>query len=257
MLLRRITEHVKAQNWFAVAIDFLIVVVGVFIGIQVSNWNEARANRLVGQGYTERLISELEIESATWSYYLKYYTATNDHATKALEGFRQDPNALDDVFLINLYQASQRWNAVMLRGTFDELLSTGRIETVADEATRVILSNHYGRQGTVLITQNERADYRRVVRELMDQRVQDEIRIQCGDRYESDEKNFIYLELPERCEIDLPVDLITAEIARLHGNEDIHRSLRFYKSLLDGKLGSLDVAIGSTQSTLTALKGAE
>ena len=26
MLLRRITEHVKAQNWFAVALDFLIVV---------------------------------------------------------------------------------------------------------------------------------------------------------------------------------------------------------------------------------------
>ena len=35
MILRRVTEHVKAQNWFAVAIDFVIVVVGVFIGIQV------------------------------------------------------------------------------------------------------------------------------------------------------------------------------------------------------------------------------
>ena len=41
MILRRVAEHVKAQNWFAVAIDFVIVVVGVFIGIQVSNWNEA------------------------------------------------------------------------------------------------------------------------------------------------------------------------------------------------------------------------
>ena len=42
MLLRRITEHVRAQNWFAVGIDFVIVVVGVFIGIQVSNWNDKR-----------------------------------------------------------------------------------------------------------------------------------------------------------------------------------------------------------------------
>ncbi|MGJ8663400.1 MAG: hypothetical protein ACSHWU_07110 [Marinicella sp.] len=39
MLLRRITKHVSDQNWFAVFIDFLIVVVGVFIGIQVANWN--------------------------------------------------------------------------------------------------------------------------------------------------------------------------------------------------------------------------
>lgn len=43
MILRRITEHVRAQNWFAVALDFVIVVVGVFIGIQVANWNEERA----------------------------------------------------------------------------------------------------------------------------------------------------------------------------------------------------------------------
>lgn len=32
MLLRRVIEHVKAQNWTAVALDFVIVVVGVFIG---------------------------------------------------------------------------------------------------------------------------------------------------------------------------------------------------------------------------------
>ena len=40
--MRRVIEHVKAQNWTAVAIDFVIVVVGVFIGIQGSNWNDAR-----------------------------------------------------------------------------------------------------------------------------------------------------------------------------------------------------------------------
>ena len=42
MLLRRISQDLKDQNWTAVGIDFLIVVVGVFIGIQVSNWNEVQ-----------------------------------------------------------------------------------------------------------------------------------------------------------------------------------------------------------------------
>jgi hypothetical protein len=28
MILRRVTEHVRDQNWFAVGIDFVIVVVG-------------------------------------------------------------------------------------------------------------------------------------------------------------------------------------------------------------------------------------
>jgi hypothetical protein len=36
--LRRVTGHVQKQDWFAVGVDFAIVVVGVFVGIQVSNW---------------------------------------------------------------------------------------------------------------------------------------------------------------------------------------------------------------------------
>lgn len=39
MILRRVVQHVRDQNWTAIAIEFVIVVTGVFIGIQVSNWN--------------------------------------------------------------------------------------------------------------------------------------------------------------------------------------------------------------------------
>ena len=45
MLLRRVTGHVRAQNWTAVVIDFAIVVIGVFIGIQVANWNDGRTSK--------------------------------------------------------------------------------------------------------------------------------------------------------------------------------------------------------------------
>jgi len=37
MLLRRVIQHFRQQEWTAIGIDFLIVVVGVFMGIQVSN----------------------------------------------------------------------------------------------------------------------------------------------------------------------------------------------------------------------------
>jgi hypothetical protein len=41
MLLRRIIAHLREQEWTAFAIDFVIVVIGVFLGIQVANWNES------------------------------------------------------------------------------------------------------------------------------------------------------------------------------------------------------------------------
>ena len=64
MRLRRVTEHVKAQNWFAVWLDFVIVVVGVFIGIQVANWNAARVDRIEYEAALRRLGAEIDINLA-------------------------------------------------------------------------------------------------------------------------------------------------------------------------------------------------
>ena len=41
MVIRRIREHVTAHNWFAVGDRLCIVVLGVFLGLQVNNWNQA------------------------------------------------------------------------------------------------------------------------------------------------------------------------------------------------------------------------
>lgn len=60
MLFRRFSQHIKEQNWFAVALDFLIVVSGIFIGLQVDAWNELRGERVLEQQYLQRLLSDME-----------------------------------------------------------------------------------------------------------------------------------------------------------------------------------------------------
>ena len=56
MLLRRFMRHVTEQNWFAVWIDLLVVVIGIFLGLQVTDWNDARRDRLTEYQYIERLL---------------------------------------------------------------------------------------------------------------------------------------------------------------------------------------------------------
>lgn len=43
----------------------MIVVVGVFIGIQVANWNESRLEANRSNGFLERISSDLERELAS------------------------------------------------------------------------------------------------------------------------------------------------------------------------------------------------
>ena len=58
MILRRLTEALRKQDWFTVVIETLIVVFGVFIGLQVNNWNAARVERDSEQVLLMRLQEE-------------------------------------------------------------------------------------------------------------------------------------------------------------------------------------------------------
>lgn len=60
MILRRIMEHVRDQNWAAIVLDFIIVVAGVFIGFQLSNWNAERIVRNEADDLLQRMITEAE-----------------------------------------------------------------------------------------------------------------------------------------------------------------------------------------------------
>jgi hypothetical protein len=55
MIMRRLGEAIAAQNWFVVIIEIMVVVVGIFIGLQVDDWNESRKDRKDEQMYLQRL----------------------------------------------------------------------------------------------------------------------------------------------------------------------------------------------------------
>ncbi|MFK8041747.1 hypothetical protein [Congregibacter sp.] len=59
MLLRNITKHVKDQNWFAVSLDFIIVVFGILIAFQITEWNNARSDARSERALLERLHEEI------------------------------------------------------------------------------------------------------------------------------------------------------------------------------------------------------
>ena len=59
MILRRLAEAIRTQSWFTVVIEVLVVVVGIFIGLQVDDWSKYRQDRVDEQHYLERLHEEM------------------------------------------------------------------------------------------------------------------------------------------------------------------------------------------------------
>ena len=50
MILRRLAQSLKEQNWTAITVEFALIALGVFLGIQAANWNEQRVEDAKAQG---------------------------------------------------------------------------------------------------------------------------------------------------------------------------------------------------------------
>ncbi len=52
MILHDLADAIRGQNWFTVLIELAVVVVGIFLGLQIDDWNERRKeNSLVRTNY--------------------------------------------------------------------------------------------------------------------------------------------------------------------------------------------------------------
>lgn len=59
MIIRRLADAIREQNWFTVIMEVLIVVVGIFLGLQVTEWNEDRKNRIAEAEFLQDLRNDI------------------------------------------------------------------------------------------------------------------------------------------------------------------------------------------------------
>jgi hypothetical protein len=145
VLLRRVIEHVKDQNWFAIAIDFVIVVTGVFVGIQVSNWNNERRDEMRADAYVERIANDLLTDEKNIRMRQSFWRQVIEEGEAALSysdtGVLKDGSAWRSA--LAFYQASQIFPYVHTETTYSELKSAGQLGLIRDADLRAKLAEYY------------------------------------------------------------------------------------------------------------------
>lgn len=142
MLLRSITRHIKHQNWFAVWVDFLIVVVGVFVGLQAQEWSNNRADRNAERAAIERLIVEyqqnLEILEADKEKSREALVATE--SLLSMIALRNYPEEMDEVVAQTILSCLQNAKFVPALGTTNSLMASGDLGLIRDPEIQKALS---------------------------------------------------------------------------------------------------------------------
>ncbi len=127
MILSRIAKHLREQNWTAVGIELLIVIIGVFIGAQASNWNEERKVRDGERVFLERVRSEMAGDLDDTKGKIAYVTAVLDASGRTDRFIRADRPCQLRVsgdcwrVLIDFFVASQWGGLAPERGVYEAL----------------------------------------------------------------------------------------------------------------------------------------
>ena len=82
-ILGRLSQAVREQNWFAVVLEVLIVIVGVVVGFQVTGWGQARSDAAREQTYLRQLVVDLEASERLFA------AADSFHASRVIPAASQ------------------------------------------------------------------------------------------------------------------------------------------------------------------------
>ena len=236
MILRRLTENLRAQNWTAIVVEFVLVVLGVFLAILAANWNlERQAKQETG-----RLLSQLDAELAIVLKDLDsmdaYYAASGRYATRALGGWRGDPAVSDSDFVIAAYQASQINGVGTNSLVWAEIFGAANLRNIDDiglrRSLRQLMTFDYALVNLAAVMSR----YREEVRKVIPDGQQDAIRARCGDI----PRPGGILILPPSCDLQLDPAAAARTAAALRARRDLVGELNWHRAKVATQLQNID-----------------
>ena len=139
-ILGRLAQAVREQNWVAVVLEMVIVIVGVVVGFQVTGWGQERANRDKEQTYLRQLSRDLA-ETERQAEDLEQTMAPLMRGPRRLAQayFLPDPPPRDSVITWAML-APVYYEVSPVLGTAEALVASGDIGLIRDDSLRTAIT---------------------------------------------------------------------------------------------------------------------
>lgn len=199
MIFKRLRAEAARQNWFGVAVDLLILILGVFLGIQVNNWNQARLDRAEGSEYRERLYFDLESNQRDLAFRIRYNGQVLAHARAALAALDRPLSEDPGAFLINAYEASNHIPQPLRHFTYDEAVASGKAERLGNRMLRERIANYYVGMATMQRLFDNVPPYRDAIRSVLPFSAQAQVMKDCPEILQTDQYGSITPKLADEC----------------------------------------------------------
>jgi len=138
MLLTRIKNNILTQNWASLILEIIVLVVGIFLGFQLDNWNEDRKNTHLEKRYMERFYSDAIYNINAIGSRVSLVNNRIKSLQKVinkLESKTTEDVSIDDMGVVFCYWYISE--AVPLRTTsYDELIASNSLALISNDELR-------------------------------------------------------------------------------------------------------------------------
>ena len=144
MLQRRLLMHLRSQNWFAIGLEVVVVVVGIFLAFQVERWYAGKLTRTDALERIDALVEDFVNNREELTFQIQRRKTSLDASENLLELDERNPTIEDyDSFYEWLAASSRAQTSRFRRGGYDVLISTGEIDLIADRLLQRDIAEFY------------------------------------------------------------------------------------------------------------------
>lgn len=145
MILQNISKAIREQNYYAVMLEFVIVIAGVAIGFQIQAWNEARAERAQGAANLALIVEEIQQHRAHAEQVFDASLSILDDIRTVERGMNDPPYARENpgVFLRAVFRSRYGSYRAFDRTIYEGMESSGGIALIEDVAVLRRIREHY------------------------------------------------------------------------------------------------------------------
>lgn len=151
MILQNITKAIREQNYYAVALEFIIVIAGVVIGFQVNAWNEGRTARIEEAAIEANLAEDFRALIIDIDDAVRRTVDIARNATVVVETLDRGSveEARAEQFETGLISLVWSVQPPQSPSTLQELVSSGGLSRLTDSSLRAALAQFLERRETV------------------------------------------------------------------------------------------------------------
>jgi hypothetical protein len=234
----RLARRLRSHDWTGALIDLVIVVAGILIALQVSNWNQDRLDARRKQAYLARILADLDTDLRANANRERFLAQVRAYGQQALAHAENGTLAGGSAWktVLAYFQAGQFYAYSRESNTFDEMRDAGDLSLIVDPRLRSELAFYYAsstnRMADAMIM-NLVPQYRQDIRSVTPMAVQDYIWSHCFRLVPGSARDQRMIDCPS------PIDEARARniLDGYAGTPELARNLRFWLS--NQRIGAL------------------